>query len=92
MNRTEFALRIATKMSITHREAKRFMAAFESSVTETLQENDSILLNNFGALTIWEQKERIGRNPKTGISCIIAARKSVKFRPGKLLLDALNKK
>ena len=32
-----------------------------------------------------------GRNPKTGVPVTIKARKSVKFKPGKQLLEALNK-
>ena len=38
----------------------------------------------------WEETERIGRNPKNGVAYMIRARKSVKFKPGKLLLKQLN--
>ena len=44
----------------------------------------------FGTLSAWEQTERIGRNPKNGVAYMIRARKSVKFKPGKLLLKQLN--
>lgn len=38
----------------------------------------------------WEQTERIGRNPRNGVAYMIRARRSVKFKPGKLLLKRLN--
>ena len=34
--------------------------------------------------------KRSGRNPRTGVPCVIEARTSVKFKPGKFLLEALN--
>ena len=48
------------------------------------------MLLGFGTLSAWEQTERIGRNPKNGVAYMIRARKSVKFKPGKLLLKQLN--
>lgn len=39
------------------------------------------------SFTLWIQKERQGRNPRTGIPCMIASRRSVKFKPGNLLRD-----
>ena len=37
------------------------------------------------------QTERLARNPKTGTPVMIPARTTVKFKPGKYLLDAINK-
>ncbi|WP_316251394.1 HU family DNA-binding protein [Parabacteroides faecis] len=34
----------------------------------------------------------MGRNPRTSKSCTIPSRVSVKFKPGKFLLQCLNKK
>ena len=36
------------------------------------------------------RKERQGRNPRTGATLTIPACKMVKFRPGKMLKDALD--
>ena len=46
----------------------------------------------FGTFTLWSQSERPGRNPKTGIPVTIPSRNSVKFKPGKGLLEYLNSK
>ena len=51
---------------------------------------NEIILQGFGTFKAWEQAERTGRNPRTGISCKIPARRSVKFKPGKFLLRDLN--
>lgn len=74
-------------MSVKQVEALRFLQTFE----EVLKEEESIIFQNFGTFSLWRQTERQGRNPKTGEPVIIKARKSIKFKPGKHLLDTLNK-
>ena len=48
-------------------------------------------LKNIGSFKIISKKERIGRNPKTKKEYVISKRKSVSFKPSKLLLSELNK-
>ena len=60
-------------------------------ITEQLSNGNSINLQGFGTLKPWHQTLRDGRNPKTGVPVTIPPRISVKFRPGKFLLEALNK-
>ena len=45
----------------------------------------------FGTFVAETRQERQGRNPRTGDVITIAASKVVRFRPGKMLKDALNK-
>ena len=48
-------------------------------------------LKNLGSFKIIDKKERIGRNPKTKVSYVISARKSIKFITSKNILENLNK-
>lgn len=61
-------------------------------VTEKLSENEEITLVGFGTLTPRPQSSRLARNPKTGTPVMIQARTTVKFKPGKFLLEAINNK
>lgn len=90
MNRRELIKTLADKLSITRVEAMRFAQAWEEVTTEALENDGSLMLLGFGTFSAWEQTERIGRNPKNGVAYMIRARKSVKFKPGKLLLKQLN--
>lgn len=92
MNKFELTKRIALQMAITHKDALHFMKAFEKVFEESVTEGIPIALQGFGTFHIWQQTERQGRNPKTGIPAQIRARNSVKFKPGKNLLKALNQK
>ena len=76
-------------MNIPQYQSRQFLNAFQEVLTETLQRGP-IALQGFGTFEPWNQKERQGRNPRTGVTCMIAPRKSVKFKPGKFLLRDLN--
>ena len=53
--------------------------------------NGKLTLTGFGTFVAETRQERQGRNPRTGDVITIAASKVVRFRPGKMLKDALNK-
>ena len=91
MNKQEFASGISEKMKIPLSEALRFIRAMQETVSEELGRDGVLVLQGFGTLAPWKQTERAGRNPKTGVPCLIPPRVSVKFKPGKLLLDSLNR-
>lgn len=90
MNKTELVNELAVKMNIPQYQSGKFVNAFLEVMGETLKQDTSIALQGFGTFQLWAQTERIGRNPRTGTTCMIAPRTSVKFKPGKYLLEALN--
>lgn len=90
MNKTDLVNELATKMDIPQYQSRRFVAVFQEILTDALKQDTSLVLQGFGVFEPWAQKERLGRNPRTGVTCMIAPRTSVKFKPGKLLLETLN--
>lgn len=90
MNKADLVYELAMKLDIPQYKSQQFLNAFEEVLTEALGKDDSLRLQGFGSFEPWEQAERLGRNPRTGVSCLIPSRVSVKFKPGKLLLEALN--
>lgn len=92
MNKYELSCAIRKTRGCTMTEAKGLLNMFMEVFTEQLANENSINLQGFGVLKPWHQTSRRARNPNTGKAVTIQARTSVKFRPGKLLLDALNKR
>lgn len=90
MNKTELIRILSEKMLITQCEARRFVNTLQTTMTEELEQDRTLVLQGFGTFRPWQQANREGRNPKTGESCPIHARMSVKFKPGKILLKKLN--
>ena len=53
---------------------------FESMILEIIKSN-KVKISSFGTFSILNKKERIGRNPKTGVEAKIFSRKVVRFKP-----------
>ncbi len=90
MNKAELIEALAEKAGLQKQEAKKVLDAYIEIVTDCMAQNEEIVLVGFGTLTPRPQTERLARNPKTGTPVMIPARRTVKFKPGKFLLEAMN--
>ena len=91
MTKLEFIEAIAAKSGLTKADSARAVEAFQSVVTETLKKGDKVTLTGFGVFSVSKREARNGRNPRTGEVVKIAASKSVKFKTGSKLKEAVNK-
>ena len=91
MNKSEFEKHIATKYSITQKEAGNTIDMFTTSVISALGEGKEVSLVGFGNFSVSDVAARTGRNPKTGEVLQIAAYKQPRFKVGQKLKDAVNK-
>lgn len=57
-------------------------------IQKSLADGDNVQLVGFGTFSVSERASREGRNPATGKTMTIPAKKGVKFKPGKTLSDA----
>jgi DNA-binding protein HU-beta len=76
----------------TGREKAEVGAVLESvlgAIAEALQENQRVDLRGFGSFVVKEKKERQGRNPRTGETITIPAKRTASFKAGKELGDTL---
>ncbi len=71
-------------------EAEKKVDIIFDTMEKVLLNGESISIINWGKLEVVERAPRLGRNPKTGQEVKIGTRKSIKFRPGKALLEKLN--
>lgn len=91
MTKADLVAQIAARANMTKAAAERSLNAMLESVQEMLAEDGKLTLTGFGTFVAETRQERQGRNPRTGDVISIAASKVVRFRPGKMLKDALNK-
>ncbi|MEC4115135.1 HU family DNA-binding protein [Myroides pelagicus] len=91
MNKTELIDAIAKDAEISKVAAKKALESFLKNVETTLSKGDKIALVGFGSWSVSERAAREGRNPQTGKTIKIAAKKVVKFKAGSELEGAVNK-
>ncbi|MBR8702040.1 DNA-binding protein HU-beta [Fusobacterium sp. DD29] len=71
-------------------EAERKFEAILGSIEEVLQSGEELNFIGWGKFEVVEKAARMGRNPKTGEAIQIEAKKAVKFKAGKTLLEKMN--
>ena len=91
MNKTDLIDAIASAAELNKKQAKAALEATLAAITGSLKKGEPVQLIGFGTLIPRPQTSRLARNPKTGTPVMIPARTTVKFKPGKYLLDAINK-
>ena len=90
MNKSDLVAAMAAKTGDTKKSAEETLNAFVDVVTEALVKGDKVPLVGFGTFAVSKRAAREGRNPRTGETVKIAARKAVTFKAGTALKDAVN--
>jgi DNA-binding protein HU-beta len=91
MNKADLVDRIAGACSISKAQATTAIDTTVDSVTTALRKGDRVALIGFGTFSVSQRKARNGRNPQTGATIKIAARRVAKFTPGNELKKVVNK-
>ena len=92
MNLSELKAAVANEAGMTQEESDKAIKAFFSVISKTLSDGDGISIPGFGSFSVGDRAARTGRNPSTGAEIQIPAAKVAKFKVGKGLKDAVNKK
>ncbi len=90
MTKKELITNVATETGCTKKDVEAVVSAMTSVVTDALVAGDKVYLVGLGTFETAERASRVGRNPQTGETMTIAARKAPKFKASKTLKDAVN--
>lgn len=91
MNKQDLINAIAAKSGLNKKNSELALNAFISSVEETLQNGDKVVLVGFGTFEVRKRAARKGRNPQTKKEISIPASSAPVFKAGKGLKDLVNK-
>jgi len=91
MNKADHIKKIAEEAEITKSQAAAAVASLIDGVTKSVKKGQRVTLVGFGTFYSSKRKARIGRNPQTGASIQIKAKKLVRFKAGKELDSIVNK-
>ncbi|MBU1184961.1 MAG: HU family DNA-binding protein [Proteobacteria bacterium] len=91
MTKAELIAVMAEGAGVTKAAAAKALEAYTAAVPKELKKSGKLGLVGFGTFSVVKRKAREGRNPQTGKTIKIAAKKVVKFKAGKVLADSVNK-
>lgn len=76
--------------NLSREEAAVIMNSVLDLIVDTISSGEEMKLHGFGKFVVLQKRERIGRNPRTGVEAVISARRTVSFRPSPNLIDSVN--
>ncbi|MDX1635567.1 MAG: HU family DNA-binding protein [Marinobacter sp.] len=89
MRKPDLANAIAQETDLSQDKASEVITAFTDQVSAAAARGDDVSLIGFGTFTVRQREARSGRNPQTGATIQIPASRTVGFKPGKALKEAV---
>ena len=90
MKKADLVAHIADYAGLSKKDAEAALNGFMDGVEKALKRDGSVQLVGFGTFAISHRKATTGRNPRTGATIQIPARKAVRFKVGKKLNESIN--
>jgi nucleoid DNA-binding protein len=92
MNKKEMIEIVAYKHDITKKDAEEIVNSVFQQLTQTLLNDNKVVISGFGTFNTKKRKERNGTNPSTSELIKIPESKTIVFKPSTVLVDRLNQK
>jgi DNA-binding protein HU-beta len=89
MNKAELVAKISEDAGLSKSQANVALDSFTDAVTKALKSGDKVTLVGFGTFSVSKRNARTGRNPQTGATIKIKAKKVARFKAGKELAAKL---
>lgn len=89
MTKAELVAKMAEEANLSKSDAGKALDAFLEGVADALKSEGKLTLTGFGTFMVSTRKARTGRNPQTGETIEIPEGKTVRFKVGKKLKEAV---
>ncbi|MCI5064843.1 integration host factor subunit alpha [bacterium] len=90
LTKADLAEAIFNLLPVDKQKAAQVVEDYIELIKEALEKENKVMLSGFGSYEVKYKPPRRGRNPQTGESIILRARRVVKFKPSQLLRKAIN--
>jgi integration host factor subunit alpha len=81
---------ICNQCGLSRVKSVRLVETVLERIKSTLESGEDVMLSRFGKFSVRNKKARRGRNPKTGKSLMLDARRIVAFQCSPVLKEKLN--
>lgn len=91
MTKADLVEKVNLNTDLTKKDSGQIVEHIFDLLKETLESGESIKIAGFGNFEVKEKATRRGRNPQTGTTIEITARKVLTFKPSQVLKQSINK-
>jgi integration host factor subunit alpha len=92
VTRMDLAEAVYHEVGLTRKAAQDLVDQVIEELCKVLEKGETVKLSTFGNFSVRSKRQRIGRNPKTGVEVPIAPRRVLSFRASHILKDRMNGK
>lgn len=90
LTKADLADAIYANLPLDKQKAAQIVEDYIGIIKDSLAQDGKVMLSGFGSYEVKSKPPRRGRNPQTGESITLRARKVIKFKPSQLLRKAIN--
>ena len=87
LTRADLADSINRKLGFSRAESLALVESILAKMCDAMADGENVKISGFGTFVLRDKKERVGRNPKTGVEVPITPRRVMTFRASKKLKD-----
>ena len=88
MNKQQLIKHLADHAEVTNKQAESMLNALTTTVLDTVRAGGELVITDLGKFGTAQRAAKSGRNPQTGETIQIAAKRAPKFSPAKALKEA----
>jgi integration host factor subunit alpha len=92
VTRVDLCEAVHREVGLSRTESSAFVETILKEITDCLEKGETVKLSSFGTFIVRKKKQRLGRNPKTGVAAQISARRVVVFKPSAILKQRIRRK
>jgi len=90
LTRADLAQAVHLTIGLSRNESAHLVETMLEDISRTLEAGEQVKLSSFGTFSVNSKRERIGRNPKTGVEARITPRRVLSFRASNMLKKKVN--
>ncbi len=90
MTKAKLVEKVSDRIDLTKKETERIVNLVFGSIVDALSTGEKVELRGFGSFRVRNRESRDGRNPKTGTTVHIPAKKVPFFKAGKELREIVD--
>lgn len=90
VTRADLSNAVYREVGVSSSESMNLVDAFFEELSKAFERGESVKLSSFGTFSLRKKKERVGRNPKTGVEVPITPRTVLTFNASNILKQTVN--
>ena len=90
LTRADLTESVYRNIGLSRNESSDLVESVLEEICTCLEAGEEVKLSSFGTFSVQSKRQRVGRNPKTGVEAVITPRRVLSFRPSHILKDRVD--